>query len=59
MTRAYSLQRAAPVTAVSNLGVVFTYLLAIPFFGDLPAAWQLGGAALVIAATALVTADGR
>jgi len=59
MTRAYSLQRAAPVTAVANLGVVFTYVLAIPFFGDLPAAWQLGGAALVIAATALLTADGR
>ena len=30
MTRAYALQRAAPVTAVSSLGVVFTYLLAIP-----------------------------
>jgi drug/metabolite transporter (DMT)-like permease len=56
MTRAYSLQRAAPVTAVSNLGVVFTYLLAIPFFGDLPTSWQLGGAALVIAATVLLTA---
>jgi drug/metabolite transporter (DMT)-like permease len=56
MTRAYSLQRAAPVTAVSNLGVVFTYLLAIPFFGDLPTAWQLGGTALVIAATVLLTA---
>jgi drug/metabolite transporter (DMT)-like permease len=58
MTRAYSLQRAAPVSAVSNLGVVFTYLLAIPLFGDLPAPWQLGGAALVIGATALLTADG-
>jgi drug/metabolite transporter (DMT)-like permease len=57
MTRAYSLQRAAPVSAVSNLGVVFTYLLAIPVFGDLPTPWQLGGAALVIAATALLTAD--
>ena len=30
MTRAYALHRAAPVTAISNLGVVFTYLLAIP-----------------------------
>jgi drug/metabolite transporter (DMT)-like permease len=36
---------------------VFTYLLDIPFFGDLPTAWQLGGTALVIAATALLTAD--
>jgi drug/metabolite transporter (DMT)-like permease len=57
MTRAYSLQRAAPVSAVSNLGVVFTYLLAFPLFGDLPTSWQIGGAALVIAATALLTAD--
>ena len=56
MTRAYALQRAAAVTAVSNLGVVFTYLLAIPFFGDVPAPWQLAGAALVISATALLTA---
>jgi drug/metabolite transporter (DMT)-like permease len=59
MTRAYALQRAAPVTAISNLGVVFTYLLAVPLFGDVPAPWQLGGAALVLAATALLAADGR
>jgi drug/metabolite transporter (DMT)-like permease len=59
MTRAYALQRAAPVTAISNLGVVFTYLLAVPFFGDLPTPWQLAGAALVIAATVLLTADRR
>ena len=51
------MQRAAPVTAVSNLGVVFTYLLAIPLFGDLPGPWQLAGAALVIAATVLLTAQ--
>ena len=43
MTRAYALQRAAPVTAISNLGVVFTYLLAVPLFGDLPTAWQSAG----------------
>jgi drug/metabolite transporter (DMT)-like permease len=59
MTRAYALQRAAPVTAVSNLGVVFTYLLAIPLFGDLPGPWQLAGAALVLAATGLLAAGGR
>jgi drug/metabolite transporter (DMT)-like permease len=59
MTRAYALQRAAPVTAISNLGVVFTYLLAIPLFGDLPTPWQLAGTTLVIAATALLTADAR
>jgi drug/metabolite transporter (DMT)-like permease len=56
MTRAYSLHRAAPVTALSNLGVVFTYLLALPVFGDQPAAWQIAGTLLVLAATALVGA---
>jgi drug/metabolite transporter (DMT)-like permease len=56
MTRAYSLQRAAPVTAVSNVGVVLTYLLAVPLFGDVPTGWQLGGAALVLLATALLAA---
>jgi drug/metabolite transporter (DMT)-like permease len=56
MTRAYALQSAAPVTAVSNVGVVFTYLLAIPVFGDLPGAWQLAGAALVLVATAVLAA---
>jgi drug/metabolite transporter (DMT)-like permease len=58
MTRAYSLQRAAPVTAVSNLGVVFTYLLAIPLFDTLPGPWQLAGAALVLAATGLLATGG-
>jgi len=59
MTRAYSLQRAAPVSAISNLGVVLTYLLAVPLFGDVPGPWQLGGAVLVLAATALLAAGGR
>lgn len=58
LTRAFALQRAAPVTAISNLGVVFTYLLAIPLFGDLPTAWQLDGAGLVLAATLLLASDG-
>jgi drug/metabolite transporter (DMT)-like permease len=55
MTRAYSLQRAAPVTAISNLGIVFTYLLALPLFADRPTGWQLAGSLLVIAATILLT----
>ena len=57
MTRAYSLHRATPVTALSNLGVVFTYLLALPLFPDHPTAWQIGGSVLVLAATALVGAS--
>jgi drug/metabolite transporter (DMT)-like permease len=55
MTRAYALHRAAPVTALSALGIVFTYLLAIPVFGDRPTPWQIGGALLVIAASFLLS----
>jgi drug/metabolite transporter (DMT)-like permease len=55
MTRAYSLARAAPVTAMSGLSIVFTYLLAIPVFGDQPTAWQVAGSLLVITASLLLT----
>jgi drug/metabolite transporter (DMT)-like permease len=55
MTRAYSLARAAPVTAMSGLSIVFTYLLAIPIFGQLPSGWQLAGSLMVIAASLLLT----
>jgi drug/metabolite transporter (DMT)-like permease len=54
MTRAYSLRRAAPVTALSALGIVLTHLLAIPVFGDRPSGWQIAGSLLVIAASALL-----
>lgn len=50
MTRAYSLHRAAPVTALSGLGIVLTYLLAIPALGDRPTFWQILGSLLVIIA---------
>jgi drug/metabolite transporter (DMT)-like permease len=56
MTRAYSLHRAAPVTALSTLGVVFTWLLALPLFPERPSAGQLAGTLLVLAATALIGA---
>ena len=60
MTRAYSLHRAAPVTALSTLGVVFTWLLALPLFPERPTAWQLAGTVLVLAATVLIgTATAR
>jgi drug/metabolite transporter (DMT)-like permease len=55
MTRAYSLHRAAPVTALSGLGIVLTYLLSIPIFGQRPTGWQIAGSLLVIAAGALLT----
>jgi drug/metabolite transporter (DMT)-like permease len=54
MTRAYSLQRAAPVTALTGIGIVLTYLLAIPALGDRPTTWQIAGSLLVIAAGALL-----
>jgi drug/metabolite transporter (DMT)-like permease len=47
----------APVTALSNLGIVFTHLLAIPLFAARPGPWEISGALLVIAATGLLTAD--
>jgi drug/metabolite transporter (DMT)-like permease len=56
MTRAYSLHRAAPVTALSTLGVVFTWLLALPLFPERPSVWQLGGTLLVLAATVFIGA---
>jgi drug/metabolite transporter (DMT)-like permease len=58
MTRAYSLHRAAPVTALSGLGIVLTHLLAIPVFGDRPTGWQIAGSLLVIVAS-LLLAFGR
>jgi drug/metabolite transporter (DMT)-like permease len=54
MTRAYAMHRAAPLTALSNLGIVFTYLLALPLFPERPSGWQLLGSLLVIVATILV-----
>ncbi len=57
MTRAYAIRRAAPVTALSNLGIVFTYPMALPLFPSRPTPWQLAGSLLVIAATVLVASS--
>ena len=54
MTRAYSLHRAAPLAALSGLGIVLTHLLAIPVFGDRPTVWQIVGSLLVIGASLLL-----
>jgi drug/metabolite transporter (DMT)-like permease len=54
MTRAYSLQRATPVTALSYLGAVFTYLIALPVFPDRPTLWQAAGSLLILGSTAMV-----
>ena len=55
MTRAYAVQRAAPVTALASLGIVFTYLLALPLFPEHPTGWQVAGSLLVILATAEIS----
>jgi drug/metabolite transporter (DMT)-like permease len=54
MTRAYSLHRATPVTALSYLGAVFTYVLALPLFPDRPTLWEAAGSLLILASTAMV-----
>jgi drug/metabolite transporter (DMT)-like permease len=59
MTRAYSLHRAAPVTALSGLGIVLTYLLAIPALGDRPTVWQILGSLLVIVAGVVLAMSSR
>jgi len=56
MTRAYALDRAAPVTALSSLGIVFTHLFALALPGEQPGPSRLLGAALVIGASFLVAA---
>ena len=55
MTRAYALQRAAPVSALASLGIVFTYVLALPLFPQHPTGWQVAGSLLVILATAEIS----
>jgi drug/metabolite transporter (DMT)-like permease len=40
---------------MSGLSIVFTYLLAIPIFGDQPTVWQVAGSLLVIGASLLLT----
>ena len=54
MTRAYSLDRAARVSTLTFLGIVFTHLLAIPIFGEHPGWSQAVGAVLVMGAGVLL-----
>ena len=48
MTRAYSLDRAARISALNYLGIIFTNIFAIPVFGGSPGFWQIVGSGLVI-----------
>ncbi|MEN6437751.1 MAG: DMT family transporter [Syntrophobacter sp.] len=55
MTRAFSLDGAARISALNYLGIIFTYIIAIPVFGDLPTTWQVIGTALVILSGLIIT----
>lgn len=57
MTRAYSLTRAAPLSTLTYLSIVFTYMLAIPIFGERAGGLQLVGAGLVILAGVVLAYD--
>lgn len=55
MSRAYGLDKAARLSALSYAGVIFTYLLEAVLFGRLPQVHQWTGAALVVLAGVLVS----
>ncbi len=55
MTRAYSLDRAARISALNYLGIIFTNIFAIPVFGNSPGFWQVLGSGLVILSGLFVT----
>ena len=55
MTRAYSLDRAARISALNYLGIIFTNIFAIPVFGSIPGFWQIVGSGLVILSGLFIT----
>jgi drug/metabolite transporter (DMT)-like permease len=59
VSRAYGLGRAAPLSAVSYAGVVFTYALEVLLFARMPGLHQCLGSLLVIAAGVVVSNRSR
>ena len=57
--RAYALEHAARVSAVSFSGVVFMRLLAVPIFREVPGPVQLAGSVLVIGSGVLLGSPSR
>ena len=55
MTRAYSLDRAARISALNYLGIIFANIFAIPVFGGFPGFWQIVGSGLVILSGIVIT----
>jgi drug/metabolite transporter (DMT)-like permease len=59
MTRAYWLDSAARVSALTYIGILFTVLLAIPVFGERPSLSQALGALAVVGAGLLLARSAR
>lgn len=59
MTRAFSLDGAARISALNYLGIIFTDIFAIPVFGDVPGFWQLVGTGLVILSGIVITLSAK
>ena len=59
MTRAYSLDRATRVSALTYAGIIFTYLLAAPIFGERPGPGGVLGATCVMAAGLILARSAR
>ena len=57
MTKAYALSRAAPMSVLGYLSIIFTYLLAIPIFGERAGLLQAAGSSLVILAGLILAYD--
>ena len=58
LTRGLKLERAGRATAVGYLQIVFAALWGALFFGEIPDAWSVAGALLVIGGTFLLTRGG-
>jgi drug/metabolite transporter (DMT)-like permease len=59
MTRAYSKDHAARVSAVGYSGVVFARLFALPVLGEVPSVAQVAGSVLVVVAGVVLALSGR
>ena len=59
MTRAYGLDRAARVSAISYVGIVFTRIFAFPVFDERPTMMAVAGSALVIGSGIALAIRGR
>jgi drug/metabolite transporter (DMT)-like permease len=55
MTRAYSLNAVARISALNYRGIIFTNTFAIPVFGDIRGVWQLVGTGLVVISGIFIT----